>query len=337
MLKNFGIITLENGEKLTIKLLVPPETEYSESLAVFLRHKGDESGRSIKARLAGKYLNEAVDKYFIAEIDGKPAAQLWYGYGRNSLPIADFGHVYTAPEQRGKGISTHLVKYFLDDFKDSPAIAAFCLSYREWVAGIYQKQGFKPVLSGYTAGPMMLANSNIPEDFMEFQKLYYTPADSLTVVPGDMRYRHEIDCLLRFSLQNDKISTERVFASDAISSFRTAFFMQEDLRGNIYCALNSEKHCVGWSFCLNPFAFGEGNQSPIFDWELHPLYKNKTEEFIKQSLELLKGKQIKQAFSYCSSEFTDKIKILKNCNFKEEAVIEGYFNKSSLHIFRTSF
>ena len=337
MLKTLDIITLKNGEKVTIKLLVPPETEYSENLAVFLRHKGDESGRSIRARLSGKYQDDCLDKYFIAEIDGKLAAQLWYGYGKNSLPIADFGHVYTAPEQRGKGITTHLVKYFLADFKNSPAIAAFCLSYREWVANIYQKQGFKPVLSGHSAGPMMLANSNITEDFGDFQKLYYSPASPVTVVPGSMKYRHEIDCLLNFSLQNDKLPSERIFASNAISSFRNAYFMQEDLRGYIYCALNSKKHCVGWSFCINPFAFGEENQSPVFDWELHPFYKNRTEEFVRQSLDLLKKKRIKQAFSYCSSEFPDKIRILKNCGFKEMVIVKNYCAQNNLHIFRIIF
>ena len=337
MLKTLDVITLKNGEKATIKLLVPPEPEYSENLAVFLRHKGDESGRSIRARLSGKYLNEAVDKYFIAEINGKLASQLWYGYGINPLPIADFGHVYTAPEHRGKGITTHLVKYFLDDFKKSPAVAAFCLSYREWVAGIYQKQGFKPVLSGHNAGPMMLANSDMPENFMEFQKRYYTQGDSVSVVPGNMKYRHEIDCLLRFSLQNENLPSERIFVSDAVSSFRTALFMQEDQRGYVYCALTPEKHCFGWSFCLNPFAFGSENHSPVFDWEIHPLYKNRTEKLIRQSLELLKKNGIRQAFSYCFSESASKIKVLKNCGFTEEAVIKNYCDKNSLHILRTVF
>lgn len=337
MIKTLDSIILDNGEKMVIRLLIPPEPEYSDELAVFLRHKGDQTARDIQARLKGQYAADAVDKYFIGKIDGQIAGQLWYGFGKKHLPVANFGHVYTALEHRRKGVTAQLMKYFIADFKNSPALGAFCSSYREWVARIYQKDNFKPLLPGKNAGPMILANTDIPEDFSEFQKLYYLPEASLRAVKGSMKYHHEIDALLNYSLQSINEPTERVFASNAVSNFRVAIFMQEDQRGHVYCAVTPDDRCAGWSFCLNPFALDKENQAPIFDYELHPLYKNQTEAFVKQSLNLLREKQAEQIFSYCSSEFTDKIKALKKCGFKEEAVIKNYCEENSLYILRIVF
>lgn len=337
MLKTLDTVTLRSGEEMTVRLLVPPEPGYTDELAVFLRHKGDESGRSIRSRLEGKYAEDAEDRYFVGEIGGKMAGQLWYGFNRQQYPIANFGHVYTAPEHRKKGITDCLMKYFMEDFKSCPAIAAFCFSSLEWIAGIYLKYGFKPALTGKSVGPLMLANSNIPEDFIAFQNYYYTPANSIKAVKGSMKFHHELDSLLRYSLMNDEKHENRVFASVSISSFRAAAFMQEDLRGHIFCAVTPNDRCVGWSFCLNPFSFGEENQAPIFDWELHPFYQKQEGSFIGQSLEMLAKDGVKQAFSYCFSESAEKIGLLLSCGFKKEVVLNNYCDKKNLNIFRIVF
>lgn len=334
MLKTLDTIELDNGEKMVVKFLIPPEPDYSDKLAVFLRHKGDESGRDIKARLNGQYAAESTDKYFVGEIDGQLAGQLWYGFGNQQSPVANFGHVYTAMEHRRKGITAQLIKYFIEDFKNSPVLGAFCLSYREWVAGIYKKVNFKPVLPGKTAGPMMLANANVPEDFSAFQKYYYLPTGPLQPYKGTMKYCCEIDALLNYSLQSVNAPRTRVFASNAVSSFRKAIFLQEDQKGHVHCAITSHGRCAGWSFCLNPFVSIEENQSPLFDWELHPFYQEKAESFLTQSLEMLAKEGVKQMFSYCFSELADKRMILKHCGFKEEAAINNYCDKNSLHMFR---
>ena len=247
------------------------------------------------------------------------------------------GYVYTAPEHRRKGITAHLMKYFAADFKASPALAAFCLSYREWVAAIYQKYNFKPLLLGKNAGPMMLANTGITADFNVFQEKYYLPATSLRAVPGSIKYRYEIDALLKYYLQYAGAPGKRIFASNAVSGFRAAIFMQEDRRGYVYCAVTDDDRCAGWSFCLNPFAFGAENQAPVFDWELHPAYEDQAENFIKQSLGMLAENHVNQAFSYCSSNFADKAALLTRCGFREEAVLQNYCSGSHLRIFRISF
>ncbi|OGV53245.1 MAG: hypothetical protein A2017_06160 [Lentisphaerae bacterium GWF2_44_16] len=330
MLKKLDTISLENGEKMTISVMVPPEENYSEKLAVFLRHKSDETGRCIKARLEGKYAGDAEDRYFIGEINGDIAGQLWYGYGKNNFPIANFGHVYTAPEHRKKGISGVLMKYFMDDFHRSPVAAALCTSSKEWIAGIYLKNGFKTVLPHL--GPLMLSNTDYPEDFSAFEKLYHTPSEKLKAVKASMKYRHEIDCLLKFSFLFRDISSERVFISGMISSFQSAVFMQEDERGKVYCALTHEnERCAGWSFCVNPL---EKDAVPVFDWELHPLYSECGKSFIKQSMEMMAADKITQAMAYCTSKYPDKISILKDCGFKEETVLKKYCGEDNLYILR---
>ena len=333
MLKTLDTVPLRNGEKMVVKLLIPSEIGYSEKLAIFLRHKGDETARDIRARLNGQYASGVVDKYFIGEINGEMAGQLWYGYGRTSQPVSNFGHVYTAIKHRRKGITAELMKYFIDDFKNSPALGAFCSSYREWVAAIYQKEGFKPLLPGKNAGPMVLPNTSVPEDFLKFQDFYYLPAKPIKTVEGTMKYCFEIDALLNYSFQSRNELLSRVFVSNAVSSFRSALFMQEDKRGSVYCAVASNGHCAGWSFCLNPLAFGKENQSPVFDWELHPYYQNQAKTFVSQSLKKLTTNGVEKVFAYCFSGQIEKISVLEACGFNCITTIPDYCDSQNLRVF----
>jgi hypothetical protein len=333
MLKTLDTVTLRNGEEMVVKLLIPPEAEYSEKLAIFLRHKGDETARDIRARLNGQYASEVIDKYFIGEINGEMAGQLWYGYGRNARPVSNFGHVYTAMGHRRKGITAELMKYFIDDFKNSPALGAFCSSYREWVAAIYQKEGFRALLPGKNAGPMVLANTSVPEDFSKFQEFYYLPAEPVKAVEGSMKYCFEIDALLNYSLQSRSEPHRRIFVSNAVSSLRSALFMQEDKRGSVYCAVTPGGCCAGWSFCLNPLAFGAENQSPVFDWELYPCYRNQARSFVSQSVNKLAKNGTKKIFAYCFSGQIEKISTLESCGFNSIATIPEYCDSQNLLVF----
>ena len=262
MLKKLGIEHLRSGNSMDIFLLTPPDARAMELLS-FLQHKSDDSRRGIKARLSGAYANTCTDHYFFASIDGKIAGVLWYGYGRNPLPIANFGHVFTAPEYRGQGIATILLQYFRHSFATAPVLAAFCTCSQEWIAKMYLDIGFTGIIPGTKAGKLMLVNPPGSRNFAELLQEYYNDFNGLHLVPGTASWRHELDCLGQFA----NVFTSRCFLSRQLNNFQKALFLQEDGAGQVKVILNSHKRCVGWCFAMN--LSGDQGARPFFDFELH--------------------------------------------------------------------
>ena len=278
---------LASGEMARILLLTPPEKEYGARMLSFLRHKDDENIRSIGSRIDGKYADVCVDRYFVAEIGGRPAAQVWYGYGKHADPVANFGHVYTDPDFRRRGLIHLLMPYLVRDFDASPALGAFCTAGAPYLAELYGKYRFHPAHKGEAFGDLvMLRKQWRNASFAEFMSDYYNIRSScngagLRIVPGSMRYRHEIDRLLDFSWRELNVSPGRCWFSNAVRGFQQATFLAEDGRGKTFVFLTPGEHVAGWAFCLNPFAPGD---VPLFDWELHPGYRGCEMELIPELL-----------------------------------------------------
>jgi len=55
------------------------------------------------------------DSFYFAEVDGVFAARLWFAYSRRS-GIGNFGHVFTEPQFRSKGILNELMSLCIADF-----------------------------------------------------------------------------------------------------------------------------------------------------------------------------------------------------------------------------
>jgi GNAT superfamily N-acetyltransferase len=326
-----GAVTLCNKENMLVKVITPPAEEYVEKLAHFLEHKGDNCLRDIRQRLRGDYADICVDKYFIGEINGQIAGQLWYGYADTGINIANFGHVYTEPAHRKKGISDHLMEYFLEDFHSSPVAVAICGTGSPWVARIYMKHGFKYVQEGtgcINNGLILYGKGH--NDFKRFDTCYFTPGQAVKVVPGTMRQRHAIDSLMMRSFALHGKKTVRFSMASRITSYRDAYFMSEDGRGLVSVALTDQQHVVGWTFFLNTGSLFE-ETSKIFDYEIHPAYADKTEQIIMDSLALARTNGITNAYALRSSADVDYLTLLQNCGFSEIARIDDYLLDGTKH------
>jgi GNAT superfamily N-acetyltransferase len=323
MIELLGSIKIKTGEIMNVKVITPPaEEEYAEKLCRFLEHKRA-SFRDIKQRLRGDYSNYCVDKYFIGEIDGNIVSQLWYGYASSGSGIGNFGHVYTEPKHRKKGITNELMKFFLEDFNNSTAEAVFCSTGTPWVAKIYLGYGFQTIIDGAKKGPLMLLKKDDERSFEEIEKIYFSAGQDVEVVSGTMQYRHDIDKMLADSLFFRNIQWNRISASFHASTYRDAYYLTEDGKGIIAVAKNSDGKVVGWAFALNTGSDLE-EKSKAFDFVIHPNYKEKKRQLIDGTLKIASRNGVERVFSYVPEVEEGKIENLIQAGFKIIATIPQY-------------
>jgi len=316
-------VTLRNGEAMSVKLVIPPASDYADKLVHFLEHKGDGALRSIRQRLRGDYAGICVDKYFVGEIAGRIAGQLWYGYARSGTGIANFGHVYTEPEHRKKGITHELMAAFREDLDASPVRAVLCGTGRPWVAAIYAKYGFRPVLEGAPAGALALLTKTAPASFAAFEEEYFRAGQAVSVVPGTMAHRHDVDKLLKDAFLIRGEPRQRLAMASHVDSFRTACFMVEDDRGLTTVAKTANGAVVGWSFLLNTGSRAERN-APTFDFEIHPNHAGAAPLLIRESLNLAAAQGVTRAYSYCAACASARLDLLTAAGFEETARLTDY-------------
>ncbi len=323
MLERLGEVSLVSGDKMTVMLVTPPEWEYAEKVGRFLDHKSDTSGRGIRQRLRGDYSTYCTDKYFIGEIDGHIAGQLWYGYSESG--IGNFGHVYTAPEHRKKGVTNALLPFFLESFNAAPVKAVMCGTGTPWVAEIYIKFGFQRVYSDPGSGALILLKKEWGKNFEEFYKWYFPKGKSISVVTGSMKYRHDADLMLSHALQMRRRVSRRVGMSSIIRSCEDALHRAEDGQGVVTAAVTGEGHVAGWAFCLNTGSSQEIG-SKIFDYEFNPDYSESESSFMSGTLELIRKRGVGRMYAYLSEADTLKMSCLEKEGFHVVARLEKYLS-----------
>lgn len=158
----------------------------------------------MRYRISGAASEECTDIYFVVHKDGVCYSRLWHGWGKHEDAIGNFGNFKTLEECRGKGIGKEVMKLWHQDIvtrKDLP-LGLFCSSKLITFQYFYRPVGFRPAIKGAEAGPLYLPLGNSPETFQQFCDMYYQPSDFLISRPATVQYRHELDLLLRFALQD---------------------------------------------------------------------------------------------------------------------------------------
>lgn len=168
MYQKIEVIPLKTGEKVEAGIVKGPDLEWAERLDPFLSHKGEPWTWQI-AELFNAWRD--IEAYaYILHREGKPFANIM------TFELAGVGylsHVFTEPEDRGKGASSSLMKLLMDHFASRGGKTLFLgtefgsVAYR-----IYEKFGFRSIETG--SGTMVYYET-LRE---EFEKAYFAPADT---------------------------------------------------------------------------------------------------------------------------------------------------------------
>ncbi len=331
MIETLGNVTLKTGERLTVKLMQPPEPEYGQLLCRFLRHKPDSDFRAIRQRLEGRYVEHCVDRYFTGEIRGRLVAQVWYGYGRGGAGIGNFGHTYTAPQFRRRGIMKELLCFLLEDFAKSDATALLCTGDAP-ASAYYEKIGFEFIDDGPRTGhdPMALIKKSHAVDFRELDERYFAAGSGVTVHPGTMRERHDCDRMMDFSPGLGRIRElwGRTFAAACVPTYIEALYMVEDGRGLLTVCETSSQRIVGYGLAVNIGSPFEPCVS-VFDFLIHPNYFAAIDRLVSETVTLAGRMRFREMVCFVPECAQEKLAGLLRCGFSEKYRFEDAYELSS--------
>lgn len=309
---------------MAVKRIVPPEPGYQDQLIHFLEHKDDFSLRDIRQRLSGDYASFCRDVYFVGEIGGQIASQMWYGLPKNGTGMGNFGHVYTEPCHRKKGIVNELMGFLTDDFYESDGRALFCSAAR-WVADIYKPFGFQFLQQGVDSGPMVMVKSGVARNFAELASEYFKAGLPVRVREGKPEDQFDCDKMLRFAFEQTEMASRwhRVQMAGRISSFMEALFKVQDQKGIVTVAETAGGSRVGYAFVAGVGGPIE-EKSPVLDFLMHPNYLRDADKLLAMTMHLAGAREPVQVRCYLPTADLEKFGVLEKAGFQKEAVLTDY-------------
>ena len=238
------------------------------SLSQLLEAQTASHARMIRYRLSGRAAAECVDRYFLAVRGGRCVSRIWYGWGRHTEAVGNFGNFKTDDELRGQGIGRHIYNMLKASLQAeaAPPLALFCTSSQPHLVRLYGEIGFRPAVSGTEGGPLYAPLGGSPERFADFCREYYRSSSFLRFVPGSIGFRHEVDCLLRFALLER--GEDGIFGLKTFPSYEAAFLAiaADPSVGTLERVVTDRDRTVGWAFTPR-----NGER----EIQLHPDFRNR--------------------------------------------------------------
>lgn len=323
MLRTLAEVTLRDGTPMQVVLCEPPEEEYAQGLLHFLRHKADDSLRGIRQRVLGQYADYCLDRYFVGEVDGRPVGHAWYGLPRvddgRRWGIGNFGHVYTDPEWRGRGIAGELTRLLLDDFNAEPTGSCLLCSAGADAGRIYRRFGFQFIPPDATSGPMCYLKPSVAPDFATLDEEYFAPGLPTRVRHGHIGDRHDLDRMLDFSAPwiAARARWHMVGVSSLAPTFMAALHYVEDGRGLLSVLQTSSGSLVGYAFVLS---LGTGYEVGLrtFDFVLHPHYLGEGVSLVRETLAMAAEAETSDVHTSVAACDEKKLEILQSAGFAEQ-------------------
>lgn len=238
------------------------QTQASQALAGWLN--ATQTDRSylpmMQYRVAGKAADLCEDTYYIAMQDGKVLSRLWNGWGKHPNAVGNFGNFMTLEELRGQGIGKKMLDAWYEDLNsrtDRP-LGLFCSSVNGFRVEMYRRYGFTQAVILTNSSLLYKPLDDSPADFRELCEDYYCTAKELTVKPATVEWRHEIDCLLKFSLKAEG----EALGLPGCASLEEAIVWP--WIGNAQLLFTEKNRPVGWSFT---------GADGVTHWQIHPKYR----------------------------------------------------------------
>ena len=209
----------------------------------------------MRYRISGKASEECHDVYYVAIENQEGIARHWMGWGKHPGAIGNWGNFYTNEEFRGRGVGRALLTAWYDDFTsfESLPIAFLCTAANTRLVEVYSRYGFRSALKDGDPCPLYMPIGDAPKDFRGLCEYYYTPSDRIYKKAASIEWRHEIDCLFKFYLMDNKME----FGINGVCSLEEALLRYPE-RAELF--FTDSNRCVGWAI--------DGKA------QLHPLYQN---------------------------------------------------------------
>jgi len=238
------------------------QTQASQALAAWL--DATDTDRSylpmMQYRVSGKAADQCEDIYYIAVQDGKAISRLWNGWGKHPNAVGNFGNFMTVEELRGQGIGRKMLDTWYEDLnsRDDRPLGLFCSTLNGYRVEMYRRYGFTQAVIMTNSSFLYKPLDGSPMDFHSLCEDYYCKAKTLTVRPAELQWRHEIDCLLKYTLTD----LGQKFGLPGCATIEEAFVWPG--RGSAQILFTEKNRPVGWSFT---------GADGVTHWQIHPKYR----------------------------------------------------------------
>lgn len=237
-------------------------TQASEALTAWLAET--ETDRSylpmMQYRVAGKAADLCRDIYYIAVQNGKALSRLWNGWGKHPNAVGNFGNFMTAEALRGQGIGRKMLDTWYEDLNSRPdrPLGLFCSSLNGFRVEMYRRYGFTQAVIMPKSSFLYKPLDDSPATFQELCEEYYCQESRFFVRPATVEWRHEIDCLLKYTLTD----LGEKFGLPGCATLEEAIVWPHI--GNAQIVFTQKDRPVGWSFT---------GADGITHWQIHPKYR----------------------------------------------------------------
>lgn len=320
---------LKDGRSVEIFRIVTPEPDVPDKVKRYImaslsyekyrQYVNDQAYWRLYYReaLDGHTAEYVEDRLYYAEVEGQPAARLWYGYGRHNLR-GNFGNVYTEPEYRRLGLMNMLLPYCVSDFQACPARTLCCASGNKYAVASYVKHGFKLIYGGET-GPLCLGKAAFADETAR-AFLGGGPLGPLTIRPGTPEDQFACDKFLFYCDAYFHFPRRhRVGVARRISDYRIAYQEHLSEAGPVNVAVNAQGVVVGYCFALN--SFGEA----VLDFELHPAYQSGAQELLRRTADEYQAAANAAPLLYLSPVDSERLELAQSAGFHAVANVPGRF------------
>ncbi len=250
---------LATGEGARVVLIVPPE---EDGLRGMYEVSAEWKHYYNRAMIEG-HDQFIEDRVFIAEVEGVPAARLWYGWSKRTLR-GNYGNIFTNYAHRKRGLLNFLLECFKADFDASPA-QMLCCHASGWRIPVYEKFGFH-VLHGNVENDAM---GIVKPEFGSCRQLMnrlYADCTVAKLRDGDCGDQFDCDKCLVYTDAMWRRTRPFVFAGDQNSDYMTSLNRVLEKKGVIAVAENAAGAIVGYaSAIVNPSWTGA-----FLNWRNHP-------------------------------------------------------------------
>lgn len=131
---------LKSGEPMTIEVVTPPDAERDHQILPFLQHKPQPYFAHIKLAAAGK-CDALETRYYLGMIGDQLVGNIMTV---ESLGVGIFGHVYTHPDHRRKGVCAAIMQHQMQDFRRRDgSVLLLGTGYQSTAYHIYHHFGFR--------------------------------------------------------------------------------------------------------------------------------------------------------------------------------------------------
>ena len=279
--------TLQTGEHLRILRFVTPEEIPERVIRYWIASLRFDTYRLYVSSIsywrlyfrevfAGNFASETVDHIYIAEVNGEYAARMWFAYSKKTLH-GNFGHVFTEPAFRKRGLMSELLKVCIADFYASPAKMLCCASGNEGAVRAYVSSGFELIYGG-TTGPLALLKKGTFEE--EMSRCFEKGGKPCIIREGTIGDQFDCDKNLVYSrnVYCGKRNFRRGIAR-LIPDFCTAYQGVLSGNGKVFVAENAQGAIIGYAFALN--FYGNG----VLDFTWNGDYASEIPALLKKTLE----------------------------------------------------